>query len=400
MTRRVLLRLRASTALAVCLLAATAKTAEPVVVTVEGIVPVDTRATYSLRDRALAEAIVAAVVDASRRFLPPATFAVDEEREALRARLRDVAPSFVLTYRVDGSLARRPQLENPDLEEVVLVLTASVDAGQLREFLRASGLLRDAGNRPSIALRVSPAAGLSPSESAGLLAGFEQFLLRHLEAGGFVLVEPALRPSGLESPEDALALARSLGADLALDVRVGWRPRLAESRVVGGVAEVRVRALRAHDGVEIARSRFEAPGYHDDRQEAVVRALQALGDQVAQNLQLQLERNWQTLARERGPVELQLRNVTSLLQTTAVRDVLSNALDARRVALVALGPGSAEMQVEISLSPGALQDRLATFAFDGFLLEPIATTRDRVELRVEPQPELALEAVEIPVGGP
>lgn len=400
MTRPDPLRLRVFTALAVCLLAATAIAAEPVMVTVEGIVPVDSQATYSLRDRALAEAIVAAVVDASRRFLPPATFAVDEEREALRARLRGVAPSFVLTYRVDGPLARRPQLENPDLEEVVLVLTATVDAGQLREFLRDSGLLRDAGNRPSIALLVSPAAGLSPSESAGLLAGFEQFLLRHLEAAGFVLVEPALRPSGLESPENALALARSLGADLALDVRVGWRPRLAESRVVGGVAEVRVRALRAHDGVEIARSRFEAPGYHDDRQEAVVRALQALGDQVAENLQLQLERNWQTLARVRGPVELQLRNVTSLLQARAVSDVLSNALDARRVALVALSPGSAEMEVEISLSPGALQDRLAMFPFDGFRLEPIATTRDRVELRVELQAELALEAVDIPVGVP
>jgi hypothetical protein len=92
--------------------------------------------------------------------------------------------------------------------------------------------------------------------------------------------------------------------------------------------------------------------------------------------------------------------VTSLLQARAVSDVLSNALDARRVALVALSAGSAEMEVEISLSPGALQDRLATFPFDGFRLEPIATTRDRVELRVELQAELALEAVDIPVGVP
>ena len=45
------------------------------------------------------------------------------------------------------------------------------------------------------------------------------------------------------------------------------------------------------------------------------------------------------------------------------------------------------MQVEISLSPGALQDRLATVLFDGFRLEPVETGRDRVELRVEPIPE-------------
>lgn len=382
--------------LIVGLSAGRAPAAEPITVTVEGIVPVAPGATGSLRDRALADAIVAAVVEASRSFLPPATFEVPEELDGLRETLRKPAPSFVLTYRVEGPVMRRPQSEDPAREEVVLRLTATVDGRQLREFLRERGVLRDSGAHPSIALLVSPAAGLSLPEAASSLAGFEQFLLRHLESGGFVLVEPALRPSGLESSESALDLARSVGADLAVDVRVSWRERVAESRVVGGVADVRVRALRAYDGVELARSRFEAPGYHEDPEEAVVRALQALGEQVAQNLQLQLERNWQSLAQRPGPVELQLVNVTSLLQANAVRDALSDSLGAERVALVGIGPGTADMQVEISLSPGALQDRLAAILFNGFRLEPVQTTRESVKLRIEP----ALDAEEPPVASP
>jgi hypothetical protein len=166
--------------------------------------------------------------------------------------------------------------------------------------------------------------------------------------------------------------------------------------VVGGVADVRVLALRARDGVEIAQSRFSAPGYHEDPEEAVVRALQALGEQVAQNLQLQLERNWRSLAQQPGPVELQLVNVTSLLQANAVRDALSDSLGAERVALVGIGPGTADMQVEISLSPGALQDRLAAVLFNGFRLEPVQTTRDGLRLRIEPAPD----AEEPPVASP
>jgi hypothetical protein len=34
------------------------------------------------------------------------------------------------------------------------------------------------------------------------------------------------------------------------------------------------------------------------------------------------------------------------------------------------------------LSAGALQDRLAAVAFEGFRLEPVRVRRDRVELRV------------------
>ena len=396
------LRLRRSlaAALIVSLVGGPAVAADPISVGAEGVVPVSPGNTRSMRERALAAAIVSAVLEASRRYLAPAVFEVEEERDALRETLRPTAPGFVLTYRVDGAPIRRPQAENPDLEEVVVRLTATVDGGQLRDFLREKGLLADSAEQPSIALRVAPAIGLTAAQAAGPLAGFEQFLLRSLESDGFVVVEPALRPAGLEQPENALALARSLGADLALDVNVSWRRRLADSGVVGGIADVRVRALRAHDGAEIARSRFEAPGYHRDPQEAVVRALEAVGEQVAQNLQLQLERNWQTLAGEDGPVQLQLINLTSLLQAIAVRDMLAGTLDAERVALVELGPGRAAMQVEISLSPGALQDRLATVLFDGFRLEPVETGRDRVELRVEPIPEPTDEADDAAVGSP
>ena len=387
-------------AVVLTLLCGPALAAEPISVGSEGVVPVSPGSTRSMRDRALAEAIVSAVLEASRRYLPPATFEVEEELDVLRETLRPVAPGFVLTYRVDGAPIRRPQAESPNREELVVRLNATVDGSQLRDFLREQGVLSESVEQPSIALSVTPAIGLTPAQAAGPLAGFEQFLLRRLESEGFVVVEPALRRSGLERPENALALARSLGADLALDVNVSWRRRLAETGVVGGLAEVRVRALRAHDGVEIARSRFEAPGYHRDPQEAVVRALQALGEQVAQNLQLQLERNWHTLAREEGPVQLQLVNLTSLLQANAVRDALAGALDAEQVALVELGPGRAAMQVEISLSPGALQDRLSAIPFDGFRLEPVETGRGSVELRVEPSPGPLEEAEDAPVGSP
>ena len=382
------------------LLGGAALAAEPISVGAEGVVPVSPGSTRSMRDRALAEAIVSAVLEASRRYLPPAAFEAGEDGDALRETLRPAAPGFVLTYRVDGALIRRPRAENPGLEEVVVRLTATVDGGQLRDFLRERGMLSESAVRPSIALTVAPAIGLTAAQAAGPLVGFERFLTRRLESDGFVVVEPALRPSGLARPESALALARSLGTDLALDVNVSWRRRLAESGIVGGIADVRVRALRAHDGVEIARSRFEAPGYHRDPQEAVVRALQALGEQVAQNVQLQLERNWQTLARKEGPVQLQLINLTSLLQAVAVRDALAGVLDAEHVALVGLGPGRAAMQVEISLSPGALQERLAAVSFDGFRLEPVETGRDRVELRVEPSLEPPDEGEGAAVGSP
>lgn len=362
-------------------LAERAVAAGPVTVSVEGVVLAEGQG--SVRDRALNEAIVAAALEASLRFLPVSRFEVPEELERLREALRGTASRFVLTYRVDGPVFTRPRIDEPEVLETVLPLTATLDGGRLREYLREQGWLEAPADRPSIALRVAPESGLEPDLAAGPLGGFEQFLLRSLEASGFVVMEPRMSPYGLEEGS-ALALARSLGADLALEVGVSWRDRVAQARVVGGVADVEVRALRADDGVEIARSRFEAPAYHDDREEALVRALQALGDQVAQNLELQLERNWQTLARGQGPVELRLLELQSLLQANAVRDALTATLDAERVELLALGPGSAELRVAIALSPGALQDRLTAVAFEGFRLEPLRTTRDRVELRVQP----------------
>jgi len=157
-----------------------------------------------------------------------------------------------------------------------------------------------------------------------------------------------------------------------------------------------VRALRADDGSEVALARFEAPAYHADPDEAFARALEAVQAQVAQNLALQLRRNWRVLAKETGPVELRLLNATSLVQVNAVRETLRNVLGAEEVTLVTLAPWIAEMRVTGPLSPGALQDRLVSAAFEGFRLRPVEVARQLVELRVE----TLAEASPPPVGGP
>ncbi len=160
------------------------------------------------------------------------------------------------------------------------------------------------------------------------------------------------------------------------------------ARGLGGTLALEVRALRVEDGFELAIARFEAPGYHDDPAEAQVRAAEALQGQLADNLLLQLERNWEALADHGRPIRVVLSSVTSLWQAERVSDALAGPLRAESVAIAAIAPRVVELRVEAPLSPGALQDRLAALPFDGFRLEPVEVERDRVELRVALEPEL------------
>jgi hypothetical protein len=215
-----------------------------------------------------------------------------------------------------------------------------------------------------------------------------------LTAAQFVVIEPALRRS--ESPElpVAVGLARSVGADVAVDLEAQWKPRATGDRASGGVLDVGVQALRARDAVPVGLARFESAAYHTDPGEAQARAVDALAPQVAENLVLQLQRNWQELSAGAPPTAVVLGGVGSLAQVEAVATALRGRLGAERVELRALRPRSAELEVRGPLSPGALQDRLAALAFDGFRLEPVAVTRERVELRIAP----ALP--EVPAGQP
>ena len=358
---------------ALCLVATPAPALDPATVSVEGVVPADA-GTAAPRDRALREALLEAVLLVSRDYLPPELLEIEADREWLRDRLRPRAPAYILTYRIDAPLARRAAPDDPEVEEWVLALTATVDVTQVRQYLRESGLLATAGQRPSVALRVRRAAdesgGAVEPWGADALAGFEQFLLRRLEGDGLVVIEPALRPSTLQEPASTLELARVLGADIALDVDVRWVERRTRERVVGGTAVVRLRAVRSDDGADVARVQLEAPGYHEDAEEALARALDALSPQVAQNLMQQLDANWEALSSDEGPLALVLLDVRSLVQVEAVRDSLAGVLGAEDVELVGLGPRTARLRLASPLSPGALQDRLAALVFDGFRLGP------------------------------
>jgi hypothetical protein len=120
----------------------------------------------------------------------------------------------------------------------------------------------------------------------------------------------------------------------------------------GGVAEVRARALRADDGSELAIARFEAAGYDAERDEAISRALAALEPQLAANLGLQLERNWQAQTPGERPVELELEAVSSLAQVDAVRRAILTTLAAKNAEIRARG-GTATLRVVSSLPPAA-----------------------------------------------
>ena len=95
------LRLRRSlaAALVVSLVSGPAVAADPISVGAEGVVPVSPGNTRSMRERALAAAIVAAVLEASRRYLAPAVFEVEEERGMKSPRM--LPPLLIETTRYD-----------------------------------------------------------------------------------------------------------------------------------------------------------------------------------------------------------------------------------------------------------------------------------------------------------
>jgi hypothetical protein len=310
---------------------------------------------------------------------------MEAQEEVIREAFKTRAAGFVITYRVEDSEGPRPSLEDPMKEVFSVRLSATVDAVLVREALET--LIPDLRDRdhPSVALQVVRTAP-QPGDPRAPLDAFENAIAHRLRSEGVVLVDPALRGDVSPPSRGFLELARSLGADLAIEIGVGWRLRATPRHVTGGVAEVRVRAVRVKDSFEIALSHFEAPAYHEDPEEAFARALEAVQGQVSENLVLQLGRNWEVLAKDDGPVHLRLVNVSSLMEVDAVRKALQNLLGAKEASLVSLAPDIAEMVVQGPLSPGALQERLVAVAFDDFRLHPVEVSRQRVELRVERAP--------------
>ena len=350
----------------------------PTTVQVEGVALVGQGGAGSAGERAFQDGLVEAVMDVARLYLPPSILGDEGVLKQVRASLAPRASAFVLTYRRQGSLVTRRSRDEPGAQEVVLGLTVTVDAEQVRGALADMGLLEAERDRPSLVLAVRSAGGEElPTE---LFNRFERYLTRALEDRGYVIVDPALHPGG-GGDDGALDLARNLGADVGVDLGIEWQER-ERTRGVGGTARVRLAARRARDGARLATARFDAPAYHERSDEALLRALEALQSQVADNLILQLERNWRALARGEGPVVLQLSNLTSFRQVEAVQRTLTEVLGAQRADLIEIGPGSAELTVKGRLSPGALQDRLAAVSFEGFSLVPIDVQRNQVRLRV------------------
>jgi hypothetical protein len=366
-------------------LASRAVALEPVSVSVEGVVSSGEIGDTPPRDAAYRAGLVNAVLEAAKGILGADKYALESDR--LQAAVRPQAQRFVLTYRIDGALERRHSPLDPAIEEYALPITARIDATQLRAFLVKEAFLHEASDRPSLALRVRGVGTLAESPPAGALAHLEQSLRRSLADQEFVLVDPALRPGVGGEPASALELARSVGADVALDLEVDWRPAPpGASSVPGGVAEVRARAQRCDDGSDLAIARFEAAGYHAERDAAIARALEAVEPQVGENLALQLQRNWEAVAGADRPIELGLDAVSSLEQVMAVRRVLLQQLGARSAELRELRPQGATLQVVSPLGPGALQEKLASVRFEGFALSPEDAGAGRARLRVELHP--------------
>lgn len=124
--------------------AAPARALEPVTINAEGVVAAGPATEAPPRDAAFKAALVSAVFEASRAFIPPERFASEAER--LRGELAPRAQAFVTTYRVGGALTRRPSALDPQVQEWVLPVTARIDTTQLRAFLVQAGFVREAGS--------------------------------------------------------------------------------------------------------------------------------------------------------------------------------------------------------------------------------------------------------------
>jgi hypothetical protein len=388
------LRLRLAARAALCAALALAPqvraAVDPVEVEVEGIAAVDPAKPGGARDAAFSAALVAAVVEVAEQTLSPEQLQGNEDR--VREAMAADAPKLILGYKVQPGGGARASSLDPTQREYALRLRASVDRAQVRKRLAEAGLTRASGERPSlvvVARAAEPGAVRAPA-----LISLEDRVKQALAGARFIVIEPALRRSDAPELPAAVDLARTLGADVAVDLEARWTPRATGERASGGVLEVAVSALRTRDAVPVGLARFESAAYHTDPGEAQSRAADALAPQVAENLLLQLQRNWEALSAEAPPTALVLGGVGSLAQVEAVAAALRGRLGAERVELRALRPRTAELEVRGPLSPGALQDRLAALAFDGFRLEPVAVTRERVELRVSPP------LPEVPAGPP
>jgi hypothetical protein len=321
--------------------------------------------------------------------LAPAVY--EAQQEKIRAAL-DPDPkvgSFVLTFRAGPA----HQQASPTLDDVVEYfqpVVATVDARRLRAFLSSSGWAPLEATRPSIVLCVVPESGSGGEQGEAALEHLRRYVSDELKAREFVLIEPGVRGGAPDCALGVLALARELGADAGVELRVGWRAQPGESGPRSTIAEVALSAQRTGDASELALGRFQGVGHHDAAEEALGRALEAVQVQVVDNLVLQLARNWQEIASADGPVELVLVGVTGLTQVLAVQAEVEKRLGADRVELLELGPGTASLRIAAGISPGALQDRLVAAAFDGFALEPVETGAGRISLRVhERLPESA-----------
>jgi hypothetical protein len=353
---------------------------EPVEVEVEGVAAIDPARPAAARDAAFAAALVAAALEVARQTLTPEQLEGNADR--VREVLAPAAPKLILGYRVQSGGGARASALDPTQREYALRLRATVDRAQLRKRLESAGLTGAGPERPSVIVLARGVSGSAPRAAA--LIALEDRVKRALGAAELVVVEPALRRGGGAERPTALALAQALGADVAIDLEARWTPRAAGGRAGGGVLEVGVQALRSRDSVPVGLARFEAAAYHADPGEAQARAVDALAPQVADNLLLQLRRNWQALTADAPPTSLVLVEVASLAQVETVAAALRGRLGGERVELRALRPRAAEIEVRGPLSPGALQDRLSAQSFEGFRLEPVAVTRERVELRIAP----------------
>jgi hypothetical protein len=356
-----------------------AQRVEPVTVEVEGRVSAALGAPMPSRDALLGAALLEAVMEASRRMLAPGVFEADQEK--LRQALAPRARGLVVTFR-SGPAHQQVSGVEPGTMDYLQPVAATIDARRLRALLATSGWAPLEMTRPSLVLCVSPEGGLDPVQGDAPLEQLRRFVSRELESREFILIESGVRVGAPGCELGALELARALGADIGVELRVGWREQPGAGAPRSAVAEVSVSAQRTGDTSPLALGRFQGVGHHDSPTEALSAALDAVQVQVVDNLALQLTRNWQEIAASVGPIELSLVGVKGLGQVMSVRELLENRLAADQVDLLELGPGTALLRVAAGLSPGALQDRLASAQFDGFSLEPLGAAPGRVELRI------------------
>lgn len=371
-------------------LPAGALAAEPVAVRAEGVWPLAEGESELTRERAFEAAVLEAVVHVARmqlgRDLGP------EELEALRTALAPRAADALVTYRIEPGAGPRPVAGDPGRSEYAVTVLATLDEGQVRKLLTRAGWLSLPPDQTSVVVVAHAAPGeseLAPS----LLRQLTEALEQRLDEAGYVVIPSMPGADAGGAPRNALTIAQALGSDVVLDAQLRWVPRAIGQNLAGGSLQVSIRAQRTRDGSLLASSRFDAPAYHKRLPEAQRRALAALQSQVADNALQQLRDNWTILAGRAPPVDLRLADVTGLSQVEDIRRALLTSLGAKRASLERLAPRLAVLQVESTLSPGALAERLGASQFSGFRLEQRAVRATTVELRLVPV------ASETPPGG-